>query len=266
MMAGESGQSKTKEIYRYYKCSGAKRRLGCNKKTVRKAWIEDLVVNKIKRVVYDDELIEYIADSVVEIQGEENTILPCLKHQLEEVEKGIDNLVNEIQMGICNDATKKRMDELEKRKTELNTQIAKEELSKPTVTREQIICWLEHFRTFDTNNFEHRKRFIDTFVNKIFLYDDRMIITFNYDKGSQTVTFDDIEKSGMTSLSNKGCSAEPEKKYPKQKKFRVFLFARLMVCRLSFVDSINSAGGSRMSFSAFNHSLNLKTRTLCHIV
>jgi DNA invertase Pin-like site-specific DNA recombinase len=210
MMAGESGQSRAKEIYRYYKCSGAKRRLGCNKKTVRKAWIEDLVVNEIKRIVNDDEMIEYIADSVIQVQGEESTLLPCLKHQLKEVEKGIDNLVNAIQMGICNDATKKRMDELEKRKTELNIQIAKEELSKPTVTREQIICWLEHFKTFDTNNFEHRKRFIDTFVNKIFLYDDRMIITFNYDKGSQTVTFDDIEKSGMTSLSNKGCSAEPK--------------------------------------------------------
>ena len=169
-------------------------------------------MNEIKRIVNDDEMIEYIADSVIQVQGEESTMLPCLKHQLEEVEKGIDNLVNAIQMGICNDATKKRMDELEKRKTELNIQIAKEELSKPTVTREQIICWLEHFKTFDTNNFEHRKRFIDTFVNKIFLYDDRMIITFNYDKGSQTVTFDDIEKSGMTSFSNKGCSAEPKTK------------------------------------------------------
>ena len=29
----------------YYKCSGAKRKLGCKKKAIRKNWIEDVVVN-----------------------------------------------------------------------------------------------------------------------------------------------------------------------------------------------------------------------------
>ena len=189
MMAGESGKRRDEMIYRYYKCSGVKRRLGCDKKTVRKDWIENLVIEEIKKIVHNDDTVEYIANCVMEIQGKDNTILPYLHEQLAEVEKGIENLVNAIQMGIFNDATKKRMDNLETRKTDLNIQIAKEELAKPTVTKEQIICWLEHFRTFDTNIFEHRRRFINIFINRIFLYDDKIIITFNYNKGTKTIHF-----------------------------------------------------------------------------
>lgn len=131
---------------------------------------------------------------------------------MSEVEKGIDNLVNAIQMGICNDATKKHMDELESRKTELKIQIAKEELAKLLATKEEIVCWLQHFRTFDTNKFEHRRRFIDTFVNRIFLYDDKIVITFNYNKGTKTITFEDLEKSNILSVSNKTSAGEPTKK------------------------------------------------------
>jgi hypothetical protein len=167
------------------------------------------VINELKKIIHDDETVNFIADRVMEIQGKNNSILPCLHQQMSEVEKGIDNLVNAIQMGICNDATKKRMDELEARRTELKIQIAKEELSKPLATKEEIVCWLQHFRTFDTNKFEHRRRFIDTFVNRIFLYDDKMVITFNYNKGTKTVTFEDIKVSNILSVSNIASTGEP---------------------------------------------------------
>ena len=75
-----------------------------------------------------------------------------------------------------------------------------------------IICWLQHFRTFDTNKFEHRRRFIDTFVNRIFLYDDKIVITFNYNKGTKTITFEDLKASNILSRSNKTSAGEPMKK------------------------------------------------------
>lgn len=71
-MAGESGKRRDEAVYRYYKCSGVKRKLGCDKKTVRKSWIEDLVVEEIKRLVHDDETAAYIANCVMEVQGREN--------------------------------------------------------------------------------------------------------------------------------------------------------------------------------------------------
>ena len=38
---------------------------------------------------------------------------------------------------------------------------------------------------------KQQKALIEIFVNAIFLYDDRMLITFNYKDGSQTVRFED---------------------------------------------------------------------------
>ena len=46
LMFGESGTSRTGEVHRYYKCATAKKHKGCKKKTVRKQWQEDLVVNQ----------------------------------------------------------------------------------------------------------------------------------------------------------------------------------------------------------------------------
>ena len=46
LMAGESGKGCKGIVYHYYKCSGAKRRLGCKKKAIKKHWIEEVVVSK----------------------------------------------------------------------------------------------------------------------------------------------------------------------------------------------------------------------------
>ena len=46
LMFGESGTSRTGEVHRYYKCATAKKHKSCKKKTVRKQWLEDLVVNQ----------------------------------------------------------------------------------------------------------------------------------------------------------------------------------------------------------------------------
>lgn len=64
----------------------------------------------------DDSFVEYIADTVMDIQNRESSVLPALRKQLEETERGITNMLNAIQMGIINASTKQRLDELEDRK------------------------------------------------------------------------------------------------------------------------------------------------------
>ena len=49
LMFGESGVSHTGKIYTYYKCAAAKKKKTCDKKAVRKQWLEDLVVNETMR-------------------------------------------------------------------------------------------------------------------------------------------------------------------------------------------------------------------------
>lgn len=54
MLVGESGKSRTGDVYHYYKCGNAKRGKGCKLKTLKKRWIERAVVAAtIQRVMND---------------------------------------------------------------------------------------------------------------------------------------------------------------------------------------------------------------------
>ena len=119
LMFGESGTSRTGEVHRYYKCATAKKKKGCKKKTVRKQWLEDLVVNQTMQLVRDDAAMESIIAKVMELQDRENTNLPLYEKQLRDAESGIQNMLNAIQAGILTSSTKERLEQLEETKREL---------------------------------------------------------------------------------------------------------------------------------------------------
>lgn len=198
-MVGESGTSKTSAKYRYYKCASVKKHMGCDKKTVRKEWIEDIVIGEIQKILFDDDLIESLADMVMKLQEQENTTLPLLHKQYADIQRGIDNLLNAIQQGIITPSTKQRLEDLEKQKNDLSVQIVKEEMAKPMLTKRQLIFWFQRFRKCNVSKLEHRRRLIDSFLNSVCLYDDKMLITFNYKDGTKAITLADIEKSELGS-------------------------------------------------------------------
>ena len=101
-MVGESGTSKTGAVHHYYKCATAKRHKDCDKKTVKKEWIEDLVVNYTMKIVMDDELIETLADRILNLLSQENTKIPQLQAKLKEVDEYINNILDAIQQGLFN--------------------------------------------------------------------------------------------------------------------------------------------------------------------
>lgn len=207
-MVGESGTGRNK-VHRYYKCASVKNHKGCDKKTVKKDWIENLVIKVIKDIIFDDNLINDLADTLIEALGKESTVLPLLKKQLSDVEKSIDNMLNAIQQGIFTKSTKVRLEELEQQKSDLSVRIMQEEMVKPPIDKDKIVFCLTRFRKLDTTNFEHRKRLVDSFINAIYLFDDRIVFTFNYKDGSRSITFDDIENSDLCSdLTSLGAPKE----------------------------------------------------------
>ena len=195
-MVGESGASHTGAVYHYYKCANAKRK-HCQKRTVRKEILERLVVEETKRLVFRDDVIDKIADSVIRIQAKENTILPLLKKQLKETEKGIENMLDAIQQGVLTTSTKQRLTALESQKNELEIKIAQELMEKPLLTKEQIVFWISQFKKGDIDNLQYRQSVIDVFVNAVYLYDDKMILTYNYKDGSKTVTLEQVNGSDL---------------------------------------------------------------------
>lgn len=197
-MCGESGTSHTGVTHHYYKCVTAKYKKACHKKTVKKDWIENLVIEHIVRLLFDDNLMNDITDSIMVLQKRENITLPLLKQQLADTTRGIENIINAIQQGIFTQSTKQRLDELEERKSQLEIEILQEEMQKPLLTREQVLFWLHRFRTLDITDPDHRQRLVDSFVNSIYLYDDKIVLMFNYKEGSKTISFADIESSSLS--------------------------------------------------------------------
>lgn len=199
-MVGESGTSHTMKVHRYYRCVNTKKKKLCDKKAVKKDWIEDLVVNYTMKAIMNDEVMERLVDTLMELQKKESTDLPLLKKQLAETEKGINNMLNAIQAGIFTPSTKQRLDELEETKSQLEVSILQEEMHKPLLTREQIAFFIYRFRKFDVTKREQRQRLIDSFVNAVYLYEDKIILTFNYKDGSKTITLEEVEGSDLSVL------------------------------------------------------------------
>ena len=199
LMFGESGVSHTGKMYTYYKCAAAKKKKTCDKKAVRKQWLEDLVVNETMKLVEDDASMNAIIAKVMELQNQESTDLPIYEKQLKETEVGITNMLNAIQMGILTSSTKERLEALEEQRKELQARIAEERLAKPKMKEEFVRFWLLRFRKLDMTQPEQRQALVDTFINAIYLYDDKVLITFNYKEGTETVAFGEAVKAEKSS-------------------------------------------------------------------
>ncbi|MDR0294506.1 MAG: hypothetical protein LBH95_10205, partial [Oscillospiraceae bacterium] len=75
----------------------------------------------------------------------------------------------------------------------LEIALAREKIEKTPLTKEQIVFWISRFKGGDVENPEYRRNLVDIFVNSIFLYDDKLVITFNWKDGSKTVTLAELE-------------------------------------------------------------------------
>ena len=198
-MVGESGTSRSKEVHHYYKCAKAKKH-ACDKKTVKKEWIEDFAVRKALEVLNDEELTSYLVDKIYSLQSEDNPRLPRLKEQLAETEKKIENILNVIEQGAVLPSVQKRLSELEERKSDVELAILQEEIKKPFLTKEQIAYAFEKFKKLDISTRESKQKLIDCFINAIYLYDDKVTFIFNYKNGTQTVSLDELSCSDYNCL------------------------------------------------------------------
>ena len=73
-----------------------------------------------------------------------------------------------------------------------------------------MTAWFEQFRHGDPANRDFQKRLIDTFVNAVYVFDDKLVLTYNYQHGTQTISLDEI----ASALSSDFDWATPPKHKP----------------------------------------------------
>lgn len=208
-MVGECGTGKSGMTYNYYICSKRKRFRACDKKAVRQDWIEGIVLREIKTILENDELLKYIAANTYRYYMQQNAAeeeLQIIRGKLEEVDSAINNIVKAVEAGMFNPALKKRMDELEEQRENLLTASADIEITQVfKLTEEHILFFLRQFKKADFENIDCQKRLIATFVNSIYLYDDKIVITFNYSGNNRTVSLAEVDNATEGDLF--GCCA-----------------------------------------------------------
>ena len=89
------------------------------------------------------------------------------------------------------------MIELEHTRAEINAKLIKEEMKRPKVTRDGLITWLKQFQTMRLETKEQKQRLIDCFVNSVYLYDDKIVIVFNYKDEIKTVSLKEVNCSSI---------------------------------------------------------------------
>ncbi len=196
MMVGVCGTSKTGTRHHYYICTAQKKKL-CTQKAVRQLWIENVVIDYAVELVNDEALLNEIAENTYQYYLAQNTdtsYTKSLQKAYQDTEKSISNLLKAIEAGIFNESTKARMDELEEQKAELKSALTaaklKEDLS---LKKEDILDFLYQFTEMDYADLESQKRLIKTFINSVFVYDDKLVLTFNYSGDKRTITIKEID-------------------------------------------------------------------------
>ena len=195
-MTGICGTSKQKVKHHYYICSAKKKKL-CTKRAVRQDWIETLVLKHLLRLVRNEELLEFIAENTYQYflaQNTDTTYTKSLQKALDETDRAINNLLRASEAGIFNESTKDRMNELEEQKKDLRVALAASKLKEDLgLKKEHIVFFLHQFAGMDYSDIECQKRLIKTFLNSVFVYDDKVVLTFNYSGDDRTITLHEID-------------------------------------------------------------------------
>ena len=131
--------------------------------------------------------MDSLVDHLIEWQAKENMVVPLLQRELENVEKSLENTARAIEQGIINPTTKRRMDELTAQKTDLEVEIAREEIQSKILTKDQATFWISKMVNLNLAEQDKKQRIIDTFINSIYVHDDRLIVNFNCREGSEVV-------------------------------------------------------------------------------
>jgi len=69
------------------------------------------------------------------------------------------------------------------------------------MTTEKIIFWINRFKGRDVADTIYQRAIIDIFVNAIYIYDDRIVLTYNFKSDARTISLSDVEISDLPQSS-----------------------------------------------------------------
>lgn len=175
---GDSGTSHTGVKKFYYTCSNKKRFRKCNKTSIKKDEMEQMVFNYTLKMFDSPETISKIADEIIQLHNQmtkEQSILHLLNEERAKLQKSLNNLMTAIEEGVLTPTTKSRVNELEALIAETDMKIFVEQSKlERTLKKEDVEKYIIEGLQDDG------KALIGSLIDKVVLYEDKIEITYKY--------------------------------------------------------------------------------------
>lgn len=195
-MVGISGTGRHGDTHYYYRCQGRHhKKNGCSKSNVSRDLVEKRVIESVREFISNDEILEKIIDSYSRFlkKARDESELAVMEAEYAQNKKAIANLIKAIEAGAASETITERISELEAQQRQLEREIEFEKVTLTEITPDQLQFYFKRLQDADLNDKEVQRDLITFFVRAIYLFDDHLKISFNFDKESdRTVTFEQI--------------------------------------------------------------------------
>lgn len=241
-MIGDSGTSASgKKTYYYYTCGNKKRTHSCKKKNERKDFIEWYVCEQTVKFILSPNNIKKIASRVEEAAKKalNSGELDALEKRSAAINRELDNLVDTLiktdsPAAICRINEKIAALEQQQKSIELN--ISKLQLRKSQrITAKEVESFLRGFCKGDLFDEDFRIKIINTLVNCVYIFDDRVVIYYNIRNSKQVSYINMLSDIDFMDKSEEKCSDSVSSASPKKKHFKrsaFFFFLRRWHCEV----------------------------------
>lgn len=190
---GVCGTSKNGKRHYYYQCSNSRKKK-CKCKAYKRDDLEKIITAIFEKYIFNNDTLNDIADAVIKYQDahNDNHVVDSLKADKMEKEKALSNIINAIEAGAFSERLSERMKELENEINDLDKQIAKESLADKKIDKDFIVFILKNMKSYLKSDSLSKKKLFRTFVDQIFLFEDHVVMTFNYTKNGNTASLTDV--------------------------------------------------------------------------
>lgn len=193
-LQGVSGTSKTGGLYYYYSCMNHRKHT-CTLKNQRKGLVEKIVLYVLDDLTHDTTLRLLIAEKCYAYHQSQNNdngaYEASIKNQLKDVEGKLANIMKALEAGIFNDTTAERMKVLENQKSMLNDALlAEQNRKKCDLTLNDIVKFLDGL-IGDVNDPDTRRKLLEYFIDKIYVYPDKLALTVHYSDDRRELPFEE---------------------------------------------------------------------------
>ena len=221
-MVGDSGTSRSGAKHYYYTCGKKKKRLnGCKKKSEKKDFLEWYVCEQTIQYILTEDGIKEISRRVVEEAKKDidTTKIDELTRALKRIEQDIDDSVEALihaKSDMVREKIEQKLDTLEKQKSSASEELSELKYREDLiVTEDQVQQFLRSFLGGDLLSKEYQRMIINTLVNSVYIWDDKIVIYYNVKGGKQIGhldTIDYLEELTEAECSNSFVQGEPNLK------------------------------------------------------